>query len=305
MRSRFFFVMPSMIKHFLSISVVSAGLALSVCGAEVFEDFSTWENGPEDTNGNATLDIADGGSSTNDWTQNRVYSVEALEGGKDLVLSNTRGQPLSWNQIGKAHGLPLTDAKALEISMRVANPREKGATSFLLLLGNETRNGYGLFYGGLFPMKNRVGVSVVKWRDSDQPFGSKPLPKVSIDEGYRAEGDTLTKFEQPISPGQFVDLHMRIEQEKAGSPVILTVWNTGCDEVPDTSYEEPLLKLEDDGSGAVFRQADGSHGPIMDLATLTYIGLSASQQLDKNATPAESAAEPGLRFRNVDVKVVP
>ena len=154
-------------------------------------------------------------------------------------------------------------------------------------------------------MKNRVGVSIVKWRDSDQPFGSKPLPKVSIDEGYRAEGDTLAKFEQVISPGQFVDLHMRIEQEKAGSPVTLTVWNTGSDEVPDTSYEEPLLKLEDDGSGAVFRQADGSHGPLLDLATLTYIGLSASQQLDKNATPAEQAAEPSLRFRTVDVKVVP
>jgi len=281
------------------------GFSISLCGAEVFEDFSTWENGTEELNGNATLDIADGGSSTNGWTQHRIYSVETTEGGKDLVLSNTRGQPLSWNQLGKAHDLPLAEAKAVEISMRVANPREKGATTFLLLLGNETRNGYGLLYGGLFPMKNRVGVSIVKWRDSDQPFGSKALPKVSIDEGYRAEGDTMAKFEQVISPGQFVDLHMRIEQEKAGSPVTLTVWNTGCDEVPDTSYDEPLLKLEDDGAGTVFRKSDGSHGPIIDLSTLTYIGASGSQQVDKNTTPAEQAAEPGLRFQNVDVKVVP
>ena len=269
-----------------------------------FENFSTWANGTTDSNGNKLLDILDGGASVNGWAVGRGgYAIEDSAEGKVLVIGAGRGGPLTWNQMGKAHGINLSGEKAVELSMKVANPRENGASFFAVWLCDAARNGYGMTYGGTFPMKNRVGVRIFKFRGNTIPFESPKFPQFAAGAGEPPEGK-LTTLNQVAPPGQFIEFHLRIEQAKSGTPVTLTLWNTGCPEVGDTSYEEPLLRLEDDGKGTVFHSPDGAFGSVLDLGLLTHVGISGAQLVDKRQTPEEQAAEPKLRFKEVNVRAV-
>lgn len=272
-------------------------------GPKPFEDFSMWANGEADSNANRTLDILDGGASANGWSVKRGYTIENTAEGRALVIGAGRGSPLTWNQMGKDHGIDVSKEKAVELTMKVANPRENGASWFAVWLCDEIRNGYGMDYGGIFPMKNRVGVRIFKFRENTIPFDSSKLPQFAAAEGEPAE-EKATNLKEIVPLGQYVVFHLRIEQAKSGEPVTLTVWNTGCPEVSDTSYEEPLLRMEDDGKGTVFHSSDGGFGPVLDLSSLTHVGVSGAQFVNKNLTPEEQAAEPGLRFKEVDVRAV-
>lgn len=278
-------------------------LGTSAIGAapKPFEDFSMWANGNADSNANQILDILDEGASVNGWSVKRGYTIEDTAEGRALVIGAGRGSPLTWNQMGKAHGVDLSKEKAVELTMKVANPRENGASFFAVWLCDETRNGYGMDYGGIFPMKNRVGVRIFKFRENAIPFDSAKLPQFAVAEGEPAE-EKATNLKESVPPGQNIVFHLRIEQAKSGEPVTLTVWNTGCPEVSDTSYEEPLLRMEDDGKGNVFHSSDGSSGVVLDLSSLTHVGVSGAQFANKNLTPEEQAAEPGLRFKEVDIR---
>ena len=296
-------------RHAAGIAV--SGIAWFVTSAfgatqKPFEDFSTWANGPMDTNNNKILDILDEGAAVNSWAVKRgaPYVVGDSAGGRVLILG-AGGGPLGWNQIGKPHEINLSGEKAVEISMKVANPREDGASFFTVWLCDEFRNGYGMGYGGVFPMKNRVEVRIFKFHGNTVPFdNAKPkLPGFAEENGQLPDGKPVT-LKEIVPPGQFIEFHLRIEQSKSGSPVTLTLWNTGCPEVSDTSYEAPLLKLEDDGKGTAFHSPDGTFGSVMDLSSLTHVGVSGALFPNKLKTPEEQAAEPGLQFKEVDVRIV-
>lgn len=289
-------------KHlFFAILLVAT---LSIAAApKPFEDFSAWANGSDDSNNNHALDILDDGSSTNGWVGNTAYSIQDSPEGKLLTVGPGRGRPLSWNQIGKAHEIKLAGEKAVELTMRVANPREKGASFASAWLCDEARNGYGLSFGGIFPMKNRVGVRIFKLRENAIPFDAKPLPRFSVETG-EPSGEQLTSLAELVPTGQFITFHLRIEQAAPNAPVTFTLWSTGCPDVGDTTYEEPLLRLEDDGNGSIFHAADGTFGPVFNLESLGYVGLSTAQFSNKDLTPEEQAAEPSISFQQIDVRPV-
>lgn len=268
-----------------------------------FEDFSNWENGRVDSNKNQILDVLDDGSSTNGWVGNVSYTIQNWADGRVLAVGGGRSRPLAWNQIGKAHELKLAGEKAVELTMRVANQRERGASFVSVWLSDEFRNGYGMSYGGIYPMKNRVGVRIFKLRDNVVPFNDTKQPKFSSEAG-EPQPEQMKSLSDMVSTGQFIDLHLRIEQASPDASVTLTLWNTGSQEVADTSYEEPLLRMEDDGKGSVFHGADGSYGPVFNLDALAYIGLSEAQFLNKDLTPEEQAAEPYMAIRQIDLRAV-
>lgn len=284
-------------------AVIWLGMSSFGKAEKPFEDFSTWANGVDDSNNNKFADIADDGGSSNDWTPHHSYSIQTTPEGKVLALGAGRGRPLAWNQIGKAHDINLSGEKAVELTMRVANPREQGASLVSAWLADGERNGYGMAFGGLFPMKNRVGVRIFKFRDNALPFESLKLPKFSSENG-EPSGDQLKSLSELVPAGQVVDFHLRIEQLNPNGPVVLTLWNTGCPDVPDTSYEDPLLQLEDDGKGGVFHTADNSFGPVFNLGSLTHVGLASAQFLKKDQTPEEQAAEPSIFFKEISIRPV-
>lgn len=283
-----------------SVSCLLAGTAHA---GNLFEDFSKWENGRVDSNKNQILDVLDDGSSMNGWAGNVPYTVQDWPEGKVLAVGGGRARPLAWNQIGKPHELKLAGERAVELTMRVANQRERGASFVSLWLCDEFRNGYGMSYGGIYPMKNRVGVRIFKLRDNVLPFSETKQPKFSTEAG-EPQPEQMKSLPDLVSAGQFIDFHLRIEQAAPDAPVTLTLWNTGSQEVADTSYEEPLLRQEDDGKGSVFHGADGSYGPVFNLDALAYVGLSQAQFLNKDLTPEEQAAEPYMAIRQVDIRPV-
>lgn len=295
--------LPVFISRSLVVASILASCWLSgtACAQKPFEDFSKWENGRVDSNKNQILDVLDDGSSMNGWTGNVPYTIQDWPEGKVLAVGGGRARPLAWNQIGKPHELRLAGEKAVELTMRVANQRERGASFVSVWLSDEFRNGYGMSYGGIYPMKNRVGVRIFKLRDNVVPFSDTKQPKFSSEAG-EPQPEQMKSLSDLVSTGQFIDLHLRIEQASPDAPVTLTLWNTGSQEVADTSYEEPLLKMQDDGKGSIFHGADGSYGPVFNLDELAYIGFSEAQFLNKDLTPEEQAAEPYMAIRQIDVR---
>ena len=272
---------------------------------QFLEDFTKIEAGTADTNRNGRLDLMDSGAELNGWFGNSAYTVTTTSEGKALLQTEGKGGPANWNMLGKPHGLDLSKAKAVELSMRVANNREAGPSSFCLWLCDENRNGYGVILNGIYPVLSRIGLQGVKFRGSEVPFGEPKNPTFAYAQGE----PLLTEAEKghlEILPhrGEFITLHLRLEQNKTGGPVALITWYTDSSEVQNYSVESPVLTQIDEGDGNVFRTPEGDSGPLMNLAELIYVGLTATAFIPKADADLAIDEETGVWIKDVKVEIV-
>jgi len=171
---------------------------------------------------------------------------------------------------GKGLGATFNAASAVELSFDVY------MTDFqnhpCIWLSDGKYNGYGI------KCTRRIGnrsvmARFVKLAGSGRNWGegepnwtnSWPL------EGVDTEGPNgfvqisgSTELQSPI----WVRVHMRLEQDGPGQPIIMTLWHTGGNEA-DTSYANPEMVVVENGSGNVFATQS-----IIDISTINHVGMT-------------------------------
>lgn len=250
----------------------------TVRSADTFmEDFSTFVNGKDDTytgedseGVNQNLNGAD--ADANEWIGRGMYNWQVKSVGSDnrLIIHEKGGGPPTWRPLGKMHDLDLAVTTSVDLMMEL--PIKSEQTTNWLWLSDEFQNGYGIEYTG-----RHQKVRILKLWGNTTPFG--PHKNTSKWAAPVVDSESVTNAELPLvdPPAETpVTLFLRIEQESNGMPVTLTLWHAAEEAGSSTSYEQPLVQFVDDGSGTIFKSPDGVLSPVLDLTTLTWLGISGS-----------------------------
>lgn len=258
---------------FILLAVLGPSLA-PLCASQQFEEnFSQMTSGPADTNNNSHRDLADDGAEVGEWTARgqEVWTVEVPENQteKRLIL---RGWNASWHPLGRPHGVQVGSRRALELSMTVSVTKQR--TQNWAWLSDELQNGYGLSYGG-----KENSIRLIKLVENKTPFGPHRDRSMWVQEQGQLEMPDIPLPEQ-LPEDSPLTFHLRIEQAKSGEPVKLTVWHSSPEGGTETTYESPLLQVTDDGTGSQVSLKVTGATPVIDLDTLTWIGISGTRPKD-------------------------
>jgi hypothetical protein len=258
---------------FLLLATLGVTATPLLASQQFEESFSGMVSGPADTNNNGHRDLGDDGAEMGEWTARgkEVWTVEIPENQTEqrLIL---KGWNASWHPLGRPHGVQVGASRALELSVTVSVMKQR--TQNWAWLSDELQNGYGISYGG-----KENSVRLIKLVDNKTPFGPHRDRSMWVQElGLLEMPDTPLPEQLPEdSP---LTLHLRVEQSKSGAPVKLTIWHSSPAGGTETSYESPLLQVTDDGTGQQVALKVAGATPVIDLDTLTWIGISGTRPKD-------------------------
>jgi hypothetical protein len=240
--------------------------------ATFVEEFSLLVNGADGT-------MAGQGAKRNGWSV-RVGEYWKVNTDKDnLVLSRVMNHVSYWDNLGKAHGLPVGKATHLELSFDCA--LSGNFASALVWFADTTQNGYGITASYI----NYDYARIAKLRGSITGFGT--IPEWTHQWGDQYPAPPAEAVQCGLHNKNMITYHMRLEQEAAGQPVRVTFWFTGSavlnnELFKDQSYDQPAVTWTDDGTAI---------GKVIDLRTLTHIGITA-----------QNTPEGDVRLDNIRVK---
>jgi len=238
--------------------------------ADFEENFSTMVSGPTDTNKNSHRDLADDGAEKGEWVARgiEVWSVEVPENQSELRLVLYGGNA-SWHPMGRLHGVALSGRRALELSMTVSVSKQR--IQNWAWLSDELQNGYGISYGG-----KENSVRLIKLTENGTPFGPHRDRSMWVQSFGQLEMPDIPLPEQ-LPEDSPLTFHLRVEQAQSGGPVKLTIWHSSPEGGTETTYESPLLQVIDDGTGAEVALKEAGATPVIDLDSLTWIGISGTR----------------------------
>jgi hypothetical protein len=253
--------MSKMKKMLVAVVVVSAISGLAVAAPTYYEGFETgWANG---VSGN----LSDG---TYPWTIRTPGNWSIQDDGapqNNVLQFNGAMNNEVWWTGGGQHGvtIPPTYGKAvIDLHVRVKqDPTAVTRDNAWVWLSDSNQNGYGVNIYKAGNGNNYAGIR--KLRNSTTAFGGVPGWSQSSPMGYSQVG---------TDDDDFIHYHIRLSQTGSG-PLTVWLWQTESN-MADTSFMNPLQVWTDDGV---------SYGSIIDLTSLTWVGVTADNNWNGENLP--------------------
>ena len=229
--------------------------------AAFVEDWSTLSNGTGNRLSSEDASLAG-------WTFNGA-KLDCYTESAGMLRSVSGKGTVADRTAGKLHGQNVAAATSVDLSFELKMTKGGAVDSEIgmvdIWLSGEFQNGYGLRMTRSFSENNAQAVAFF---GSNAPFGSKRS-------GGVLTSDTATYSTAGLD--SFYTVNLRIEQDRAGASVMMTVWTN------EGSYDSPLLTWTDDSEE-------------VDLSQLTYVALA----LDRSNSPKSSTV-----IDNISVSTIP